>query len=675
MPAPKKAAEEIQALREQINRHNYLYYVLDAPEIGDAEYDRLFQRLVELEGKYPELVTPDSPTQRVGAAPLEAFGTVRHMFPMLSLNNAFEVAELQEFDRRVKTFADLPPGEVITYVAELKIDGLATCLRYEDGLLVSAATRGDGAVGEDVTQNVRTIKTIPLRWLSGSALPGTVEVRGEVHLQRSEFERINKEQEAKGEATFANPRNAAAGSVRQLDSRITAKRRLNFFAYEVRAAEPRFPTHSQGLQRLREAGFPVNPHSKTIEGIDEVAAYCLDWQQRQGELDYNVDGVVVKVDEIAIQNRAGWVSRSPRWAIAYKFPAEEALTVVREILVSVGRTGVLTPVAIMEPVFVDGSTVQRATLHNEDELRRKDVRVGDTVVIRKAGDVIPEVVRVLPEKRTGKEKKFAFPNKCPACGGPAVRPEGEVAYRCLNPACPAQVRGNLEHWGSRGALDIVGLGEQTVEALVSNGLVKDVADLYTLTKEQVKGLERFADKSADNLVRAIEGSRSPTLARFIYGLGIRHVGDHVAEVLAEHLGTVEKFLEASAADLSQVSEVGPVIAASVEEYVRNPGSRALVAKLLSVGVRPQPVRKAEVTEGPFVGKTVVFTGGLSSLTRQEAERLVKNQGGRISSSVSKETDYVVAGDKPGSKHEKALKLGVRVLSEEEFLRMGRTAEH
>jgi len=667
MAVPKKIADEAKKLREKINYHNYRYYVLDSPEISDPEYDRLFRRLVELEGKYPELVSPDSPTQRVGAAPLEEFGSVRHMFPMLSLNNAFEAAELREFDRRVKTFADLPQDEVVTYVAELKIDGLATCLRYEDGLLASAATRGDGMVGEDVTQNVKTIKTIPLRWLRG-ALPGTVEVRGEVYMQRSEFERINKEQEAKGEPIFANPRNAAAGSVRQLDSRITAKRHLNFFAYELRAASPPFPSHWESLECLKRAGFPVNPHSKKITGVEQVAAYCLDWQERQSELDYNVDGVVVKVNDVATQDRAGWVSRSPRWAVAYKFPAEEAVTVVREIQASVGRTGVLTPVAIMDPVFVDGSTVQRATLHNEDELRRKDVRIGDTVVIRKAGDVIPEVVRVLPEKRTGKEKKFTFPSKCPICGEPVVRPEGEVAHRCLNPACPAQVRGNIEHWGSRNALNIDHLGEQTVNLLVAEGLVKDVADVYTLTKERVRDLERFAEKSADNLIRAIENSRRPPLAKFIFGLGIRHVGEHVADVLADHFGTVEKFLQASAEDLSQVPEVGPVIAESVAEYVRSPRSRALIEKLLRVGVEPQPVRSAAAKGGAFAGKTVVFTGGLSTMTRQEAERLVKEQGGRASSSVSKETDYVVAGDKPGSKYDKAVKLGVSVLSEQEFLK-------
>lgn len=655
----------LEELRRQIHYHNYRYYVLDSPEIGDAEYDRLFRELQALEAKYPHLITSDSPTQRVGAPPLEEFGTVTHLHPMLSLSNAFDESELRAFDKRVRNLLGNVPS--VDYVCELKIDGLAVCLGYENGVLVSAATRGDGTTGEDVTQNVRTVRTAPLRLLGDNVPSGTIEARGEVYLPKKEFARINAEREAAGESLFANPRNAAAGSVRQLDSSITARRKLDLFAYELRGPEG-ITDHWSALGLLRQWGFKVNPAAKLCHGIDQVSEYCLTWGERKHDLDYEVDGVVVKVNRLAEQERLGYVSRSPRWAVAFKFPAEQAVTTVMDIEVSVGRTGALTPVAIMQPVFLAGSTVSRATLHNEDEAARKDVRIGDSVVIQKAGDVIPEVVTVLKEKRTGKEKAFRFPTTCPVCGGPARRAEGEVVRRCENPACPAQVQQRIEHYASRGAMDIDGLGPAIVDLLVRNNLVKDAADLYRLKKEQLVTLERTADKSAQNLLHAIEASRQRPLAKFIYALGIRHVGEHVADVIAAHVHDVEGLLNASAETLSTVYEVGPVIAKSVEEYVRNPETRQLVERLLEVGVRPEPA-EAPVRAGVVSGKTFVFTGGLTTMTREDAEEKVRSFGGRAISSVSKKVNYVVAGENPGSKVDKARALGVAVITEQDFLKL------
>ena len=663
--------QEIESLREQINHHNYCYYVLDSPEIGDAEYDRLFRRLVELEQRYPELATPDSPTQRVGAPPLEAFGTISHIYPMLSLANAFDSDELLAFDQRVKNFLALPKSENIDYVTELKIDGLAVCLRYQDGVLVNGATRGDGATGEDITPNLRTVRSLPLRLLNppSGRLPGTVEVRGEVFLSKGEFRRINRERASLGEPEFANPRNAAAGSLRQLDSKITAQRHLDLFAYELRAAPRPVQEQAAALALLKECGFKVNPHWQLCHGIAEAVEYCRRWQERPEELDYQVDGAVLKVNSHALQEDLGQVSRSPRWALAYKFPAEEAVTTLRAIEVSVGRTGALTPVAILEPVEISGSTVSRATLHNEDEIARKDLRVGDKVVVHKAGEVIPEVIRPVASERTGGEKLFRFPTACPVCGGPAVRLPDEAVRRCENPACPAQIRQRIEFFASRGAMDIDHLGPAVVDQLVSAGLVQDMADLYRLQKGDLLKLERMADKSAQNLLDAIEASKRRPLARFIHALAIRHVGEHMAQILSAHFGSLAAFLAADLERLRQIPQVGEVIAQSVAAYLGDARNRALIDDLLSRGVQPLEARSAQVASGALAGKSFVFTGALSSLSREEAAELVRAAGGRATTSVSRNLDYVVAGASPGSKYAKAVALGLAVLSEEEFLNM------
>jgi DNA ligase (NAD+) len=664
---PAKARERVEELRRQLNYHNYRYYVLDSPEISDAAYDELLRELQAVEEKHPALVTPDSPTQRVGAPPLDEFATVGHRVPMLSLANAFDQDELRAFDERIKRHLSMPPEEPIDYLADLKVDGLAVSLTYEDGVFTRGATRGDGTTGEDTTVNLRTVRAIPLRMLTNDP-PPLVEVRGEVYLDRREFARINREREEAGEPLFANPRNAAAGSVRQLDSSITARRRLDIIIYGVGAAEGlSFDRHSDLLDHLERAGFRASPQRRLCRGLSEAAAYCEEWQQRHAGLSYGADGVVVKVDSLALQRELGQVSRSPRWAVAYKFPPEEQTTVVKEIMVSVGRTGALTPVAVMEPVVVSGSSVQMATLHNEDEVARKDVRAGDTVVIRKAGDVIPEVVSVITSKRTGKERKFRMPDTCPVCGADAVRPEGEAVRRCTGIACPAQVHGRVQHFFSRGGVDAEGLGPKIILQLLQRGLVKDPADFYFLTKEQVLTLDRMGDKLAQNILDAIATAKHPPLARIIYGLGIRHVGDHVADVLAERFGTLDRLASASEEELAETPEIGPVIAEAVAVFFRQQQTRQLLDKLSKAGVVPQQT-EAPPTEGPFAGKTVVFTGALT-MPRSEAEGIVKSQGGRAASSVSKSTDYVVAGESPGSKYDKAQQLGIPILTEEEFRRM------
>jgi len=666
--APKRVRERAEELRRQLSYHNYRYYVLDSPEISDAEYDQLLRELQDLEEQYPRLVTPDSPTRRVGAAPLDEFETVRHRVPMLSLGNAFDEDELRAFDERVKRHLNTSQEESVDYLADLKVDGLAVSLTYENGVLIQGATRGDGTTGEDITVNIRTVRAIPLRMLLDDP-PALAEVRGEVYLDRREFERINKEREQNGEPLFANPRNAAAGSVRQLDSRITAGRRLDIIVYGVGALEGvAFEHHSQLLHYLEDAGFKASPQRSLCHGIDEAADYCRTWQEKHSELSYGADGVVLKVDSLALQRDLGQVSRSPRWAVAYKFPPEEQTTVVKDIVVSVGRTGALTPVAMMEPVVVSGSTVQMATLHNEDEVERKDVRVGDTVVIRKAGDVIPEVVSVVPSKRTGKERTFVMPETCPVCGADAIRPEGEAVRRCTGIACPAQVNGRIGHFFSRGALDAEGVGPKIIAQLTARDLVEDPGDMFFLGKEDLLKLDRMADKLAQNILDAIAGTKNPPLARLIYALGIRHVGDHVADVLAERFGSLDALATASEERLAQTAEIGPVIAESVAVFFRQKQTKELLAKLKRAGVSPQVDQAAPSAESPFAGKTVVFTGTLG-MPRSEAERIVKAQGGRAASSVSKKTDYVVVGESPGSKRDDAERLGIPVLREEEFRRM------
>jgi len=651
-------------LRKEIERHNYLYYVLDQPEISDAEYDRLFRELVALETEHPELVTPDSPTQRVGAPPLEEFGTVRHREPMLSLGNAFEADELWAFDARVKRILELADDTDVDYVCEPKIDGIACTLTYENGALVTGATRGDGTTGEDITTNLRTIKSIPLR-LRVDDPPALIEIRGEVYLSFAEFQRINREREEQGEPLFANPRNAAAGSVRQLDSRITAGRRLDFFAYALGQVEGRvFERHWGVLEFLREAGFRVNPGSEVRSGMAAVIEYCEESEPRRRDLDYAMDGVVVKVDSTARQRTLGQVSRSPRWAIAYKYAPEQATTVVRAIGIGIGRTGAVTPIAVMDPVEVSGSTVQHATLHNEDQVRRLGVKIGDTVIIQKAGEVIPEVVSVVTERRSGNEIEWSMPKTCPVCGAEIIRPPGEAVARCTGVACSAQINGRIQHFASRGAMDIDGLGPAIANQLIERGLVRDPADLYYVKKENLLDLERMADKSASNLLAAIEASKRRPLSRLIYGLGIRHVGDHVADVLAEHFGSLERLCAATEEELSEVPEIGPVIAASAAAFFRQEQAASMLKKLADVGVRPE-APAAPAGDRPLEGKTFVFTGALS-MPRAEAERIIARLGARATSSVSKTTDYVVVGEDPGSKYDKAKKLGITILDEQQF---------
>lgn len=666
----EEAKKRVEELRRLINYHNWRYYVLNQPEITDAEYDALFRELQQLEEMFPELITPDSPTQRVGAPPAEEFATVSHREPMLSLQNAFNEDELREFDRRIKRFLELPESTEIEYVCELKIDGLAVNLTYENGSFVRGATRGDGYNGEDVTNNLKTIHSIPLRMLLDDP-PPFIEVRGEVYMSHEEFLRVNEERRRHGEPPFANPRNAAAGSVRQLDPNVTARRKLDIFCYGIGAHEGiSFSTHWEVLQWLKRAGFKVNPHSKLVKGIDAVVDYCVEWTERHRELDYDTDGVVVKVNSIEMQEALGHVARAPRWAIAYKFPPEEKETIVKDIIVQVGRTGALTPVAILEPVNVGGAVVSRATLHNEDEIKRLGVMIGDHVIVRRAGEVIPEVVRVVKEKRTGKERPFEFPKTCPVCGTPVHRPPGEVVARCPNIACPARLKESIRHFVQRRAMDIEHVGPALIDQLVGRGLVKDPADLYFLKKEDLLGLERMADKSAQNVLDAIEASKNRPLSRVIFALGIRHVGEHIAEVLAEHFGSIDRLSKATYDELISIPEIGPTIAESIVNFFKQPRNLEVIEKLRKAGVRLEE-RKVEVLEEKpeIAGKAFVFTGALQSMTREEAQELVRAFGGRAASSVSRKTDYLVVGESPGSKLDKARRLGVKTITEEEFLRM------
>ena len=655
---------KIEELRQAIDRHNYQYYILDAPEISDAEFDKLMRELRALEAQFPDLVTPDSPTQRVGIAPAEAFAAVRHREPMLSLDNVFSDEELQAWARRVERALGAADAD---FVCELKIDGAAVSLTYEGGRFVRGATRGDGLQGEEITANLRTIKTVPLR-LHAKRPPALVEVRGEVYLSRRAFERINDEREAAGHPRFANPRNAAAGSLRQLDPRITASRPLDLFIYGMGAADGvRLRRHDEALAWLREAGFRVNPETRVAHSLDDVAAYAAHWTARRHELHYEVDGVVVKVNDYGRQAELGATTHAPRWAIAYKFPAEQATTVVRDIQVYVGRTGALTPVAVLEPVRVSGVTVTSATLHNDDEIRRKDVRIGDTVVVQRAGEVIPEVVRPLTEKRTGAERSFTMPATCPACGSAIVRPEGEVVARCVNASCPAQVVGRLIHFCSRGAMDIDGVGPKLIVQLLERKRIAGPDDLYTLGHDQLAALDRMGERSAENVLDSIERSKRTTLARLLYALGIRHVGGHVAEVLAGHFRDIDALMRASLEEITDVEGVGPAIAESVHLFFRQPENVRLVRNLLARGVRPAAPPRAG--RGPLAGKQVVITGTLAGLTRAQAEQAVRDGGGSMGSSVSKRTDYVVVGSDPGSKLERARKLQVKMLTEAEFTKL------
>ena len=647
--------------------HNYAYYVLDQPTVSDATYDAEMRELTAIETEFPELITPDSPTQRVGAAPSEAFTPHTHRVPMLSLGNAFSYEELHEFDRRVKRSLHLPAEETIEYMTELKIDGLAVSITYRNRRFAVGATRGDGYAGEDVSPNMRTIKGLPL-WLQDGAPDGEVEIRGEVFLSHAEFRRINAEREERGEPVYANPRNSAAGSLRQLDSGITAKRRLQYFMYALGHLDGAGPeSQSELLQKLKEWGFRTNPDSQLCTGIEEVVAFCEAWKEKRHELGYDMDGVVVKVNSLALQQELGFVSRSPRWAIAYKYPAEQAKTVITDIRNQDERTGALTPVAIMEPVEVAGVIVTRATLHNEDEIRRKDIRVGDTVLIQRAGEVIPEVVEVVTEARTGSETVFEFPRQCPVCGADVERPEGEAVARCVGIACPAQLAANVRHFASRPAMDIEGLGPAQIEQLLEKEYVKDPADLYSLTNEQLLTLERLAEKSAQNLLNAIEASKGRPLPRLIFGLGIRHVGETIARILAESFRSIDRLSEASLEELNGVQGIGPQIADSIYRFFRQDETREVLRKLREAGVLPEAEAVSEVRSQAFAGKNFVFTGSLEQLQRSEAEAKVRELGGAAGSSVTKSTTHVVAGEKAGSKLEKARQLGIPILTEQEFL--------
>ena len=668
MNIPKQIQEQAAQLRETLNEHNYYYYVLDDPRLPDSEYDRLMRELQTLEVQYPKLMTADSPTQRVGAAPLSAFAEVVHTRPMLSLNNAFEADELDDFDKRVRERLEV---EKIEYVAELKLDGLAVSLRYENGLLVKAATRGDGSRGEDVTQNVKTIEAIPLR-LRGEDYPPVLEVRGEVFMPKSGFEKLNRLQTAKGEKTFANPRNAAAGSLRQLDSRITARRPLTFLSYAVGVVEgAELPDrHDQILQRLQVWGFPISVLNHVVHGVQGCLEYYQDILAQREALPFDIDGVVYKVNRLDQQERLGFVSRAPRWAIAHKFPAQEALTQLLEIDVQVGRTGALTPVARLAPITVGGVTVTNATLHNQDEIDRKDVRVGDTVIVRRAGDVIPEVVRILPEKRPENSQPFVLPDHCPVCGSDVTRVEDEAVARCTGGLfCPAQRKEALQHFASRRAMEIEGLGEKRVEQLIADELVENLADIYTLSHEQWAGLEGMGQKSADKMMKAIEKSKSTTLDRFLYALGIREVGDSTARLLAQQFGDLEKLMSATRRELKQIPDIGPVAAKSIVTFFQQPHNREVIQRLQAVGVQWPQNESPVATAQALAGKTFVLTGTLSGMTRDDAKARLQALGAKVSNSVSRKTDYVVAGEKAGSKLEKARTLGINVIDEAGLLEL------
>jgi len=663
LPALKTIEKTIAHLREEIRRHEELYYVADNPEISDKEYDELIGRLRELEEQYPQLQTPDSPTQRVGGRPAEGFAEYLHRRPMLSLDNSYNIDELRAFDQRCQKLAD---GRPVEYVAELKIDGLSLSLHYEEGVLVRGVTRGDGRRGEDVTQNVRTIRSIPLKLKPASAkIASHIEVRGEAYLSRKVFEKLNAELEDAGEARLANPRNAAAGAIRQLDPKLVAKRRLDVFPYDVISGERKaFATHWESLEWVQQAGFHANPHRALCPSIEEVIEFCNAMEPLRDELGYEIDGVVVKVNSAALQDEFGTTSKAPRWAIAYKYPARQATTQVHEITVQVGRTGALTPVANLEPVLLAGTTVSRATLHNEDEIRRLGLRLGDWVLIEKGGDVIPKVLKVLESRRTGEEKRFRMPTKCPVCGGVISRVEGEVVARCIAADCAAQLMGRLLHFSSRRAMRIEGLGESLAEQLLEKKLVHDVGDLYTMKVEEVAGLERMAMKSASNLMAQIEASKSRDLANLIYALAIRHVGERTAGILARHFGSLERLSQASVDELDDIHEIGLTVAQSVRDWFDDAGNMELCERLRAAGVRTELERDQNaVGDDRFAGMQFVLTGKLETLSRDEARALIESRAGRVTSSVSKKTNYVVAGEDAGSKLDKAEALGLNVIDE------------
>lgn len=658
------AEKRVAELHNLLNQYGYEYYVLDKPSVPDAEYDQLLQELIKLEADFPDLKTADSPSQRVGGDVLDMFNKVEHQSQMLSLGNAFNEQDLRDFDRRVRQAV----GDDVSYVCELKIDGLAVSLRYENGAFSLGATRGDGTIGEDITSNLKTIRSIPLRLKE----PVSLEVRGEAFMPKRSFEALNKVKSEKGEEPFANPRNAAAGSLRQLDPKIAASRNLDIFLYSIaELGEIGVSSHSAGLDYLETLGFKTNPERRKATNIDEVIEFIGGWGEKRPHLPYEIDGIVIKVDSLEQQRQLGTTAKSPRWAIAYKFPAEEVITTLRDIELNVGRTGVITPTAILEPVLVAGTTVQRASLHNEDLIREKDIKIGDQVVVKKAGDIIPEVVNVLADRRTGDEVEFAMPTHCPECESDLVRIEGEVALRCINPKCPAQIREGLIHFVSRTAMNIDGLGEKVISQLFAEKLIEDVADLYKLTKEQLLGLERMGEKSASNLLSAIEASKANSLEKLLFGLGIRLVGAKAAKTLSQEFGTMDRLMEATLEDLVAINEIGDKMADSVVTYFESDEVRELIAELKAAGLNmeykgPRPVA-AEESDSFFAGKTVVLTGKLEQMGRTEAKEKIEALGGNVAGSVSKKTHLVVAGADAGSKLAKAESLGIEVWDEDRLL--------
>lgn len=655
--------DKIEKLRSELSQYNYEYHVLDNPSIPDTEYDMLLHELIRLEEQYPEIVTADSPTQRIGGQAIDLFEKVVHTYPMLSLGNAFNEGDLKDFDQRVKQDVDQ-----ISYVCELKIDGLAVSLHYENGMFIKGATRGDGSVGEDITHNLKTIKAIPLKLSE----PVTMEVRGEAFMPKASFEKVNEQREKNGEELFANPRNAAAGSLRQLDPKIVAKRDLSFFVYGIPNAEEfSIQKHSEALDYLQKLGFKTNTFRKTCNSIDEVIEYIENWKEKRPTLPYEIDGIVIKVDEYSIQKKLGTTAKVPRWAIAFKFPAEEVITKLVDIELSVGRTGVVTPTAILEPVRVAGTVVKRASLHNEDLIKEKDIRIGDTVVIRKAGDIIPEVVNVLLDRRTGEEQPFSMPTHCPSCEHELVRIAGEVALRCVNPFCPSQIREGLIHFASRDAMNIDGLGERVVAQLFEAKLITTFTDLYKLTKEQLLALERFGEKSADKLVSAIQTSKENSLEKLLFGLGIRHVGAKAAKTLAQHFQSIDRLMTASVDEIRTINEIGDKMAQSINEYFSKDEVKELIETFKKLGVNTEYkgilIENID-TNSLFAGKTVVLTGKLEQMTRSEAKKQLEALGAKVAGSVSKSTDLVIAGEAAGSKLDAARKLNIEVWDEERMIK-------